>query len=182
MPGRHIWHPSVLPEPASNMHARPFKSITRAMGDIFILADVSVRRRFDSPKQRRRGGKTNGTCRARGSRCRRDISRSGAEGKAACWSERGLKIARDRTKTAQLLKRACTEHVNAKHLNPKTRVPAPRLAHARLNRRNATLESEPAARRTAAAEKDWLQSIMSPQEVFVWPWKANWSIRRARFG
>lgn len=120
MPGRHIWHPSVLPEPASNMHARPFKSITRAMGDTFILADVSVRRRFDSPKQRRRGGKTNGTCRARGSCCRRDISRSGAEEKAACWSERGLKIARDRTKTAQLLKWACTEHVNAKHLNPKT--------------------------------------------------------------
>lgn len=120
MPGRHIWHPSVLPEPASNMHARPFKSITRAMGDTFILADVSVRRWFDSPKQRRRGGKTNGTCRARGSRCRRDISRSGAEEKAACWSERGLKIARDRTKTAQLLKWACTEHVNAKHLNLKT--------------------------------------------------------------
>lgn len=117
--GRIRWHsklfchhgtydiPVCSPSPTSNKHAKPFKSITPPTGDAFIVADISVRKRFDSTKRGHRAGKTNSSRRVRGSRRREDIARSGAEEReSACWREQGLKIAWDNTDTARLLTRA----------------------------------------------------------------------------
>lgn len=100
MPGRHTWHPSMFPKPASNMHAKPFKTITPPTGDTFIMADVSVRRRFNSPKQRRRRRENK---RYVGSTLPQRHFKKWGRGESACWSERGLKIAWDKTETARLL-------------------------------------------------------------------------------
>lgn len=57
IPGWHIWHPGVLPQPASNKHAKPFKGITAPTGDTFIVADISARRRFWFTRVRAEKGK-----------------------------------------------------------------------------------------------------------------------------
>lgn len=64
--------PACSWSPPSNTHARPFKNITPPMGDVYIAADISMRRGGEvegSPLYQSKGtwdewGKTNGARRA----------------------------------------------------------------------------------------------------------------------
>lgn len=101
IPGWHIWHPSVFPEPASNKHAKPFKSITPPTGDAFIVADIPARRSFWFTSVR--GSKR--PTRSSGFTLLRRHFKKWDRGEDARWSEQALKIAWDDPDSA-----ACKMH------------------------------------------------------------------------
>lgn len=129
------------------------------MGDTFIVADVSARRRFDSPKQRRRGG----NLQSAGSTLPQRHFKKWGRGESACWSEQGLKIAWDKTETARLLMCARTKRCRNANGNMKKQTKTRAEVHTQhiLTCPNG-MQSKSAA---VSSAEDWLQLIMSPHEM-----------------
>lgn len=98
-------------------------------------------------------------------------------GESARWSEQGLKIARDNTETARLLMCTRTQSSAKKkkknaHNNGQKQTSINKEAcintcttHTLLTQTECNLESKSAACWTVSAGEDWLQLIMSLQEV-----------------